>query len=322
MPLLHVGGPTELTHRVCPDVGKGRTLFDVREGGEKDRGIGVPAAPAAAVAERRPKAVAGAPAAILALQRSAGNRAATLAVQRAGTPRQMDAPAGLTQINRRPPMRVSILGPAGRTLALDDFEPPRLEIDVTAADSGRRGAFVARAQPTSSRDAVHESFYPGPGRHHFGQIVRDGRRYESFFEIPRAQSDLIRRGEQEHLNDHERAYRLSYGRLTTVINELSRRQFPGATEEEARAAVMAELRRRLTRLRMQAFHDPATWHRHLVALLRLSSRRDSNGWHTLQPGRPRLDGDEDVTPLVRGPRFSVGTRPSSSVVSLAGMRRP
>lgn len=272
-----------------------------------------------ATAPRTPSIAPGARAA-LALQRSVGNRAATaFFVQRAGAPRQMDEPDGLAEINMQPPPRYSILGPAGRTQALDDFQAPRLEISIAAAGP-RGGGFVARAQPTSSRDSVHRSWYPGPGRHRQGAVLRGGQRRESFYFIPPAQSVLIRRGEQEHLNDHLRAYQLSYERLATVINSVARREFSGASEQAARAAVLADFRRRLTRLGMQAFHDPASWHDNLIALLRLSSARDNNGWHTLQPGRPRVVRGVDVTPLVPGPDFRIG-RSSASVVSYRAMSR-
>jgi hypothetical protein len=73
-------------------------------------------------------------------------------------------------------------------------------------------------QRTSSADATHASFHPAPGDHERPGMTQriDGRTHTHCWRVSQQVSDLIRQGEQEHLDD-ARAYQLTYNVVEDAI---------------------------------------------------------------------------------------------------------
>ena len=111
----------------------------------------------------------------------------------------------------------------GLTIAYDDFKEPKLKVDVESKKDGETEQFFAKIQSTSTKDAVHDSYYPGPGLHKrpgMTQTVGD-KTFQYYWKIRPKIAQLIKKGEQEHLNDHKRAFELTYGRVEKAINKLA-----------------------------------------------------------------------------------------------------
>lgn len=180
-----------------------------------------------------------------------------------------------------------------------------------------RNQHFATVQPTQTADVIHDSFYPGPGDHEFPAVAPalagGASRYQSFYRISPALSNLIRQGEQEHLDDLQRAYELTYSLIARVINQISQREFgPANTPNEADQ--LAE--QTLARLLPAALGShPINWPRMLDRLLDMTETRDRQGWHSLSIGPPTRNGSDVIYPLHQEPTFRVGQVPSNQVVN-------
>ncbi len=124
---------------------------------------------------------------------------------------------------------------------------------------------------------------------------------------------LIQQGEQEHLNDAQRAYDLTYGLITSTINQMGSREFGPATTP-GNATQLAE--QELTRLLPTALGShPRNWFTMLDTLLAMTNSRDLQGWHNLSSGRSITEGNNTIYPLQQDPSFNVGQVPSDQVVN-------
>src|SRR5581483_105470 len=117
----------------------------------------------------------------------------------AGSPVAKAAPTGMQDIIRAAGQN-SLGSTAGLTLVKNSaaFTAPVFDTTTSYERVGTQVNHYAVVKPTTSQDATHDSFYPGPGLHQ--KPPRTGRGKE-FWDIPPDLSDLIRAGEQEHLND-------------------------------------------------------------------------------------------------------------------------
>jgi hypothetical protein len=168
----------------------------------------------------------------------------------------------------------------------------------------------ATFQRTTSQDATHESFYPAPGLH--AKPAQAGRRANEFWEVTDDLSNLVREGEQEHLNDALRAYELTYKRVENEINRLVGRQFgPADSPAAATEMAVAELGRRLP---AQLGTNPANWVTQLDRLLQMSKSRDTALWHSVETEAIRQEGNRVIERL--RPSTFFHNAPASEVVNL------
>jgi hypothetical protein len=173
----------------------------------------------------------------------------------------------------------------------------------------------AEVQLTTAADATHDSYYPGPGDHEQpGRThTEGGRTFQHYWRISRQISGLIRRGEQEHLDDALRAYDLTYKRIADEINGMAGQRFgPAQTPGEADQLAEAELAHRLP---SQLGTKPANWVRMLDTLLDATQVRDRNGWHALDIGPPRTVGNRVIHPVQTTSTTNIDQVPSSQVVN-------
>lgn len=164
-------------------------------------------------------------------------------------------------------------------------------------------------EPTSATDATHESLYPAPGLH---PVRRLGRTYRVMPDV----SDRIREGEQEHLDDAQRAFDLTYGRVAEVVNDLASRGQEFGPASSPHAATELALRHLATALGPLT-SSPTRWRELLDELLGLSKTvRDGRGWHVFTTDLVHL-GQRRVHDVVEGPNANIGV-PSTQVVNLPG----
>ena len=140
-----------------------------------------------------------------------------------------------------------------------------------------------------------------------------GRLFVHYWRISPNMSALIRRGEEEHLADAQRAYDLTYRLIADTINALVGRRFgPARTPSDATNLAEAELARRLPR---QLGTNPATWVAMLNRLLDLTKIRDTQGWHAVSADPPQTLGDRIIHPVATTQTTKIGRVPSSQIVN-------
>jgi hypothetical protein len=136
-----------------------------------------------------------------------------------------------------------------------------------------------RVAPTTATDVEHDCFYPAAGDHdRFADSDQeiDGKRWHHVLHITEPQSNQIKRGEQEHLDDAALAFRLSFGRIAEAINEVSKLALPATSSRDTAIASLVEaLAARLPAIGT----DPAKWPDILDRLLLATQDRDRNHWH-------------------------------------------
>jgi hypothetical protein len=153
------------------------------------------------------------------LQHAAGNRAVAEMIVRAGVVKGQAPPDGLNAVQARS------AGAAGYTGVKNSAAFVNLDlttsIDRSSSKPGQ--AYVTVDQPQDSPDAVHEALYLLPGDHRHGTrtYTDKGRTYTPYTRVDNDTSDLIRAGEQEHLDDARRAYDLSYGLILATVRAMA-----------------------------------------------------------------------------------------------------
>lgn len=250
------------------------------------------------------------------IQRLSAQAVASSIAVFAGTARAEPAPNGMgTIVSRSGSARLGATG--GLTLIKNAaaFTAPSFVTQNSAVRQGSTVQHFAQVQRTSSADATHESFYPGPGDHiRPGMTQRIGNQtFTHYWRISPQVSELIRQGEEEHLADALRAYQLTYKLIADTINAMVGRSFgPARTPAEAQTLAEAELTRRLP---TQLGTDPRNWVRVLDRLLGQSQERDRSGWHTISTDPPLTVGDRIIHPVAMMSSARIGQAPSSQVVN-------
>jgi len=116
------------------------------------------------------------------------------------------------------------------------------------------------------------------------------------------------------LDDAQKAFELTYGRIAKEINSLAGKRFgPASTPSGASALALAALESRLPK---QLGTDPANWVAVLDRLLGLSKTRDTSGWHALRTDPPQTVDGMILHPVSTTGSTQVGTVSSSKVVTL------
>jgi len=234
----------------------------------------------------------------------------------AGTTAPASPPTGMSEILRRGGL--GQLGTSGGITLIKSsaaFTIPRFITVNTNNRTGNTVEHFATVQNTVAEDVVHESFYPAPGDHlRPGMTLRDGNRtLQYYWRVSREMSDLIRKGEQEHLDDARRAFELTYKLISNAINSLAGKPFgPAATPYAAQQLAEAALAQIVP---SQLGVRPATWAQVLDQLLLQTKTRDTEQWHGLSTGPPVTEGDKVLLPVMTIRTTKVGVVPSNQVVN-------
>lgn len=210
------------------------------------------------------------------------------------------------------------------------FTPPTFETANSVVErEGNQKDHYAWVRPTGSKDAEHESYYPGPGDHehptHKSQ-VKGGKTFKYFLRISKAMSDLIKSGEQEHLDDAQRAYDITYKLVADKINALSKpdKKFGPATTPDkanqmAEAALMNSLPAKIGADTGGGAKMFSAWPQMLDKLLGASKKRDNSGWHTLDTNAPKRENQGNnivnvIEEVSTTSSTAIGKHPSDEVV--------
>jgi hypothetical protein len=248
----------------------------------------------------------------IALLAAAADEDPSLLVLRAGTPKASTPPNGVAEIMRRGSGKK--LTP-GLTLikSAAAFRTPAFITTNTHERDGHQVRHYATVQRTDAQDVEHESYYAAAGDHLQPPRGGDARRSQQYYwRVTQAISDLIRTGEQEHLDDARRAFELTYKRIADEINALVDQRFgpadtPDKASQLAEAALAAKLPKELGTI-------PANWTRVFQRLLDQSTSRDTNGWHYMQTGEVITEKDRIVEMVVPSTFAQIGVA-SSKVVN-------
>src|SRR5262245_17729167 len=236
-----------------------------------------------------------------------------LHVYRAGIPTPQNPPNGLASIRRQGAGGgIGVTG--GLTLVPNAaaFQIPVFRTENVVVRNGNQVQHFAVVQRTTSSDVSIQSLYPAPGDHlrttqRIGNVT-----YTHYWRISPQVSQLIQRGEQEHLDDALRAYTLTYKLIADQINMLAGQRFgPAATPGDATQLAEAALARQLP---LELGVDPANWVRVFDRLLLATKTRDTNGWHSLRNDPSRTEGTRIIEPVVPEATTRIGQVSSSQVV--------
>ncbi len=234
----------------------------------------------------------------------------------AGSSVLQQAPTGLSSILRK--SGATELGTTGGLTLIKSaaaFTMPVFTTKTSVTREGKQVRHYAEVLSTSSADATHESYYPGPGDHirpGMKQII-DGRVYNHYWRISDQISSLIRRGEEEHLADAERAYNITYKLIADTINAMVGQKYgPAATPYEAERLAEADLAKRLP---ADLGTDPKKWAAVLDRLLLLTQQRDRRGWHSISIDPDFKEGSKIVHPVAVTASTSVGMTKAASLVN-------
>jgi hypothetical protein len=145
--------------------------------------------------------------------------------------------------------------------------------------------------------------------------------YQYFTHVGKSISELVRDGEQEHVDDAQRAYELGYGRIAKEINALSGHRFgPASTPQQADQMALDALDTSLpAALSTKQPGFRAAWVRTMDALLKQTTTRDNNGWHTMTEtgGRREPKRRRYVLDLVKDSSTRINSVPPDQVVNYA-----
>jgi hypothetical protein len=230
----------------------------------------------------------------------------------AGTSKPLDAPGGVGKI-----LVLSASKDAGGITLTENaaaYTTPVLETRPSHEKVGLNFVHYATVVKVKAEDVVHESYYPAPGDH-----LRPGLSYQQkgqtidrYLRITDEISELMRQGEEEHLADAKLAFDLTYGLIADKINSMVGRRFgPAPNPTAADQLAQTELNRMLP---VQLGVTPANWVKVLDRLLKMTIKRDNEGWHTLSPRYPTVEGNREISELQKTSTTRIGTVPSSDVV--------
>jgi hypothetical protein len=236
----------------------------------------------------------------------------------AGSPVAQPAAGGLAFINRQS-SRPRLIGGLTQIKHSGAFTAPSFNTTTSVERDGYQRRHFAEVQPTTATDATHDCYYAAPGLHERplpsgGNTARvQGRTYRYYIQISDEMSALLRAGEQEHLDDAQRAYDLTYGLIAHCINTLVGRRFgPASNPQAAQQLALAELARRLP---AQLGTDPINWVRMLDALLSMSHRvRDEGHLHDVTTISETIRGNRIIHELAPSGTTQIGL-PADQVVN-------
>ena len=239
-------------------------------------------------------------------------------VATAGSPKALAAPGGAVDIAKKDPA----FGTGGVTLiknAAAFTAPSFLTRNVPVAKGTYLTEHFAEVQATTAQDADHECYYPAPGDHKDpepGGQPRSGKKFIYILRISEGISALVKAGEQEHLNDAQRSYKITYKLIADKINSLVGKRFgPATSPADAEKLAETELKKKLP---AKLGTNPANWVKMLQTLLDLAAKfRDDpeRGWHRLASLRQK-EGNKYIKELKEIPgKTKIGKVPSEQVVN-------
>jgi hypothetical protein len=205
--------------------------------------------------------------------------------------------------------------PAGYTAikSAAAFTAPSFVTKMSAEKDGYKRRYFVEVQPTSATDITHASYYPAPGTHDYAVSEQKDGTYRYYWTISEKISELIRAGEQEHLNDAQRAFDLTYGLIAKVINAMVKERFgPAETPQAAEQMAEAELARRLP---AALGTDPTNWFNVLEAMLDMTLKRDRQHLHDVIPGKSVERGKTHYIPLKETEQTSIDQIGSDLIVN-------
>jgi hypothetical protein len=235
----------------------------------------------------------------------------------AGSPVLKPAPDGMSQILDAG--NQGSLGSTGGITLIPNaaaFVAPSFQTSNVPKRVGGAWQHFAQVQRTQANDVTHQSFYPGDGDHiRKGMTYSEGGvTYQYYWRVSKDISELIRRGEQEHLDDAKRAFDLSYGLIGKTINDMAAGPPFGPASTPAAATQMAK--DALARALPQALGaEPSSWVRALDRMLLMTQTRDQKQWHAMTTGPDVRQGNRIILPVMADSSTQIGRIPSSQVVN-------
>ncbi|HMD96342.1 MAG TPA: DUF4157 domain-containing protein [Terriglobia bacterium] len=116
-----------------------------------------------------------------------------------------------------------------------------------------------------------------------------------FVNVTSANEALIKAGEQEHCDDHTRAFNLTLKPCSAALNKLDGTDVPGKNEDQCYAAVVAKLG-----------FDPIDCTKEFVALVSKTQDRDDQGMHTFDETQVSANCTEVIDQIQKSSTNKIG----------------
>ncbi len=220
------------------------------------------------------------------------------------------------------------------------FAAPTYNIATHAADGG---GFTATVAKTGNADeGTNASFYLGPGVHSTGLMIANGAltnyvagpgNKEIYGEVTNAIANNSRDAEQEHVDDHQRAFDITLDAAEDAIDDgvAQSPHGPALTAPLAQAAAEGYMDGRVTHytglLGANNFQITANLGNLYTNKVNMTQQRDAQLWHHFRPNTAAQStspaawlhwamslGAHDVRVIQQHPAFSVGATASAALI--------
>lgn len=200
-------------------------------------------------------------------------------------------------------------------LAPNGIVQPKVEIDWTRSGNQWTGTVKRTSTSMGQIEALflEPGTYKGPKKvtAHGPNCGPQGKKVDFFSKVDQNISDLAKMAEQEHCNDYQRAFNLSYGKWAAIINSIAGQAFGPGSKRQVRAKITQEL---------QAKGDKGRnhWVREYNRLTALSLQRDQ-GDHAMKSDGAPVTVDAGCTRIdatsVKGPSTKIPGPSSASLIN-------
>lgn len=209
--------------------------------------------------------------------------------------------------------------PGGLTQFKSNLIAPKFSVTKEHKKIGYKREHYAVVMKTLSEDATHQCYYPGHGDHIWPGLVpvrKGGKTYTYYLHVSKQMSELIKKGEQEHLDDARLAFELTYKLVADIINSLAGNRFgPSSNPTAAYQLAEAEVAKKLPKAFKGNWRSfPGEYAR----LLNMTETRDKKGWHALANGPLKtLDQQSKiVAEVIKDRTTKIGTVPPKTLIKL------
>ena len=142
------------------------------------------------------------------IQSTAGNAAMAHAVGFARVDHATQPPGGVKEIGDA----AHSPGNRGYTKSTYIGNPPLFRPGKNEPGAGGTG-WVTRPAPVKLPDLDFDVWWPAPGRHRLAE--------HWFLDVSQEWSDKLKKGEEEHVTDTQKAYDLTWGRVASIVNDMA-----------------------------------------------------------------------------------------------------
>jgi hypothetical protein len=205
-------------------------------------------------------------------------------------------------------------GGTGSAAGYTDYPKGHLppDVDYNATQTGSDWIAKPTLKTAAKRGKVG-SYYTAAGTYDTGTTTAGD--FKVYWKFSKAISDLVKKGEQEHCDDYDIAFKLSFQEAEDILNNhiVGKTFGPKPTKADAEAAVRAEIGGKLVHPTLGT--DAQHWLIAFGTLANKTSTRDNSGWHSMSTGASYVDKSNNIVREVVAGSSQIGTHSSNSLIT-------